>query len=1525
MPKRNNDIAARIFGFILVLLGLAWMAFQMPHVQTGLAEKVVAKFEKKLGGNIEFSHIGIHPFNAITLSDVVITDKTPYIPDSTLYDCAPADTFISAEKISVSLSLKSLFKRGGIYINRAYVKNGMMHLVTEPTEDGKSTTNMARIFNMKPSNKPKTRGTANIFEARKVDVENFNFKMNNYATKQKYKGYGINWQDMDVHANVKGHNLKYTGGRMSGIADHIDLSEKSGYSCQELTGRAIVGMGKTSVSKLHLKDPWSDINIPLFEMNYDGTKDFSDFVNKVRMKLKVSDGTLSTNTLSGICGALHDKDLSLDLKNTEASGYVNDLNIKKLNFSEKNSGVSGSIEGSITGLPKTDNMLLDAKVNSLDFTTAGLSKLVRQVAPKAKVNLSKYAPGQKLRFNGTAKGPINNLNTTGTLSTPEGKVNVNARVSNLTNKRKPMEVVGHINTSGINAGKLAGVKGLENIALNSGFRATIDGANTNVSIDSVALNKLRFNGYEYKNIKLNGKYADGGFKGKLSSNDPNLDLDFDGELSFPSKKDPDSKGTYVFTADIRNADLKALNLYKREGLDKVSCKLNSNISTGKNGDLFGNVDISDLTLGNEKGSKNLGDATLRANSLDGQQTIVFNSGFADASYRGSRAISDLIKDIQTITTRKQLPALYSVKNPDEGHDDSYYNLILNTHDTRDLMSFVMPGLYIADSTRVALDIERDGSLRSSIVSSRLAWKTNYIKGVDITLDNEDNSINAILTSDEMSLANIGFQNSAFTAYAQNNNYFAGFHYDGIEGLENFGEIYLDGQLSRDLSDTLVVSAKPLSSYINFDGSRWDIDESEILYRAKEASIKGFKMYNENQSITIDGGISGSNSDTLRLNINEVDLSVMNYFTSKDYDFKGVTSGSALLSSPLKDMRAVLNLGCDSLHVSGQDAGSLKIAGIWDKSDGKISAFINNIIDGRDAIYANGSLDTKEKMVDAVINLDEMNPVLATPFISSILTDMSGGISGKITAKGPLNNLTLSGEGTRFNNSKARIVYTNVLYTLDGPFIIDENGITFDNINIYDEEDGRGVLYGGLKMRDFKNMSLDARLKLFSLMAVNKKSGTGFYGTLYASGNASATGPFNGITVDANLSTAKSGNVHVPLGGAASASESDLLTFTEHEEYYYDPYEDMLLTLNGDSKSAKKKSKGGIIVKGRVNINPEVEAVAELDTSGDNVLTAAGNGNISVDINTAASSFNVAGEYNIDHGKYHFSIPGIVSKDFSIDNGSSITMGGDIMESLLDIGATYSLRTSINNLISDTTSVGSRRTVNCGIHISDRLKSPSVSFSIDIPDLDPMIKSEVESALNTEDKVQKQFLALLITGSFISSEQSGVINNSNMLYSNMSEIMSRQLSNILGKLDIPVDLGVGYQQASSGQDIFDVNVSTQLFDNRVIVNGSFGNRKSNFVGGSSNSDMVGDIDIDIKLNKPGNLRLNLFSHSADEYSSYLDYSQRNGAGISYQREFGKWHQFWRSIKDRKKRKNQEMPPLERREESNVMIKLEGDDK
>ena len=66
--------------------------------------------------------------------------------------------------------------------------------------------------------------------------------------------------------------------------------------------------------------------------------------------------------------------------------------------------------------------------------------------------------------------------------------------------------------------------------------------------------------------------------------------------------------------------------------------------------------------------------------------------------------------------------------------------------------------------------------------------------------------------------------------------------------------------------------------------------------------------------------------------------------------------------------------------------------------------------------------------------------------------------------------------------------------------------------------------------------------------------------------------------------------------------------------------------------------------------------------------------------------------------------GIAKRDFTIQDGSSVRFTGDVMDSDLNINALYKTKASVGTLIADTTSTSTRRTVECGIAITDKINS-----------------------------------------------------------------------------------------------------------------------------------------------------------------------------------------------------------------------------
>ena len=72
------------------------LVLQIPAVQTGLARYVSGRLDSIFNGRIEIGAIQVHPFNAITVKDLVLIDPEPYTADENNTGFAPVDKTGSA-------------------------------------------------------------------------------------------------------------------------------------------------------------------------------------------------------------------------------------------------------------------------------------------------------------------------------------------------------------------------------------------------------------------------------------------------------------------------------------------------------------------------------------------------------------------------------------------------------------------------------------------------------------------------------------------------------------------------------------------------------------------------------------------------------------------------------------------------------------------------------------------------------------------------------------------------------------------------------------------------------------------------------------------------------------------------------------------------------------------------------------------------------------------------------------------------------------------------------------------------------------------------------------------------------------------------------------------------------------------------------------------------------------------------------------------------------------------------------------
>ena len=1441
----------------------------------------MSNLSQKIQGEITIEKVHFKPFTTLVLKNTLIIDKNP-VRDS--LTGVQVDTFFRSQYIIAKFTLEGLIASDRIELDKVYISNAQMNLVLENCPDSVNANHNAecltRIFGIEKG-KERQKSDKDLFHIKKVEIQNMGFAMKNHReNKIPFRG-GIDWNDLDIrNINITAEDLGFKSGVMSGTVEKLTFTEKSGWSPKSITGIATVGNGKTLIEDLHIIDKWSDLIMPVFAMTYDSAKVFIDFNNKVKLDGIIAQSSLDFRTLHYFAPQLSNNRIKARVSG-QMSGYVSDFEVKDIDIAVKEGGFAGKINARITGLPEVEDIHIDAQFNDFLLTSRGAGDFLSAWMRDGELDLSNYAKGIMFSLNGRASGHLNNLKANAYIGSMLGRARANVKVENILDTLKPLDIYGSVSTNNLDIGRIIGSELIRHTTAEAAFNAKLGRTLSfpDITLDSLKVDRLGLNGYDYSGITADGYINIDAFEAEVVSDDPNLNL-----VVKASQSTQDSLTVYSLNADIARANLAAMKIDRR-GRSEVSFCTTGNYSIIKDVGSEGTLGITGLRLGNNDGNYNFADIILTSSQVGEEYALQLTAPFAEATYSGTSSVKNFIKDLKNLPLEKELPALFS--------DSTYvwngktYKAELACHNMMDILAFALPGLYIEEGTTIQTEIDENGGFQTSINSGRLAYRSQYLKGLTADFNNHYENLTGELSCEEIQVSSIRLNESKLQLFSKDNRIGAGFTYNNDGEYENHGQLVVHSNVSRVGSDlNLDIDIAPSSIYVN--SKEWNILPSSVKVFEHDITVDSLGIVSGDEAIRISGCSSNVKNDTLTLDLQRFDISLINSLIP-ELGIGGALTGTAQLASSVDKKILDIKMLCDSTHIANTPLGVLEIGGNWDTGEKSIGISAFNNINGEQTLNATGKLLFKERILDAKVDMNRLNVGYVEPLLTEIFSELDGYLSGGVILSGSLDSLNVSSVDCRLDEGLLTIDYTNVPYFAEGTFHLDSQGVYFDEINIRDRFDGTGNVSGSINWENFRNINFDTSIKVNEIEGINltESMNETFYGNIFGTGNITITGPSESILLTVDAVTAKAGQIHIPVTEAATTGRgTNLLKFTEVEkDIYIDPYEAMMT----DIQSREQRKAADFNVNVRVSASPDIEAFVEIDKANGNVLSGRGNGLL--DMSITADAFNINGDYTLTGGNYKFVTMGLVSRDFQIQDGSSVRFNGDLLESTLDINAFYKTKASLSTLIADTTSVSNRRTVECGISITDQIRNPRLSFSIQIPDLDPTIKSRVESALSTEDKVQKQFLSLILSNSFLPDEQSGIVNNSSMLYSNVTEMLANQLSTIFQKLDIPLDLGLNYQPNEKGNDIFDVAVSTQLFNNRVIVNGSVGNKQYN-TGGTQ--DVVGDLDIEIKLDRSGSFRLNLFSHSADSYTNFLDNSQRNGVGLTYQTEFNNFGQFVKNM-------------------------------
>ena len=102
--RTGRKIVSRVFGVLLISVIAAFLALQLPAVQSYLARKAIERLAGNIDGDIRFESVQLRPFHGFTARGLVILDRHPY--ESPSQGKAP-DTLLAVGSASATFSTRA--------------------------------------------------------------------------------------------------------------------------------------------------------------------------------------------------------------------------------------------------------------------------------------------------------------------------------------------------------------------------------------------------------------------------------------------------------------------------------------------------------------------------------------------------------------------------------------------------------------------------------------------------------------------------------------------------------------------------------------------------------------------------------------------------------------------------------------------------------------------------------------------------------------------------------------------------------------------------------------------------------------------------------------------------------------------------------------------------------------------------------------------------------------------------------------------------------------------------------------------------------------------------------------------------------------------------------------------------------------------------------------------------------------------------------------------------------------------------
>lgn len=1474
---------------LVVYIGL-YILLSLPSVQNKVKNIACGELSSLLGGRLEIDRLSISPFSEVLLNDVVL--KSP-----------EGEVCASIRKVAGGIDLGSLIFERRIVLNYAEII-GLDACISKADKDG--PVNIQFLIDAL-SPKDKTKPPAH-----------FDLRFRNIIVRDSKALLSRKWLKEDSGQNAKFSEVSVDNLRLDLSIPVLKNDEYRfdirNLQCDITPGFNLRGLSAEILFKKDTDGSGGDnlivrdlnINLPHTALS---AGDLNIKIGSGEAINAILKGHFTPSDLSQIVPALKDLNsvFNLDIDADISKNYLT-VNSFELGYAPDGSYIRMS--GDASGFQSKDNLSIHLDEFKADLSSSlitGIAGIAGPIKPKVDELLSNIGD-VKIGLRGILNDS-DNAEVVGNLSTDLGIIDISGFISNLKTSKPQLSV--SLIVDKLELGQLLSTSEVGETSFS--LDADITGLDKNAEGEvTLASDYLYIRNTKVSLIDCNLQKSGNEILASLKTDDDNLRLNLEA-------------GSIVDGANsLVNASIKLDNLNTNlAGLKGklADSNLQFNLDVHSNGNSIDNINgllyLSNLRLTNSAGnSLYLKSLSLIADTISNYQydlepsrarSIRLKSDWVDADITGHLYPHSIANEMKRILASVFPSLLLSdkelISTPHASNDFTYDIDIKGATDLYDYFS-----LPVAPLT----DIPVKGRINTPDGKFDLSLSTPHIRqGRDKLI--RDTSLKISLDS-FLQMAKID-ASTIFPAKKGDVQLvldMSGIHDKLVTNilLNPTFQSSLKGGITLESNFSSVpdpISHKPefaahvdiIPSVVTMKDTKWSISDGSVDYFGKTISVKNFLIRHDNQYVKIDGVASENANDFLSVKLNDIDLDYIFGMLNINYvTFGGMATGEVIGSRLLTKTPVAHTkfLRVKDLSYNGAVLGDGDLASTFYPEELKVGiyALIKDPLTRQRRANIDGGIWIGRDSLSFDFDANKVNLQIMKPFVSAFCSDIRGQGSGRCKLYGTFSDIDLVGN-LKADTISMKIDFTNTWYHAGGDSVFMKKGlIDIRPLTLYDSYGHTAELSGWLRHRYFHEPEFNFKIrnaKSILCYDTNEKLNPLWYGTIFASGSGQIAGRPGIVEIDMNMTTRENSRFYYVISDTEETDSYSFLSFTdrrkeEREAQILDTIPEYLHKFM-KKKSEEEEGRSNVILSLKGSVTNDALVTLIMDPIAGDKITARGQGALQMDYNMDANDVRMIGTYTLDEGSYYFTLQDIIIKNFIIKQGSRIKFDGDPLDADLDITATYRVNTNLTDLDkSFSTDKELNRTnvpVDAILMVDGPMTHPDIEFDIELPTLTSDVERKVKSIISTNDMMSRQIIYLLALNRFYTPEYTGSSSSGGAEMSSVaSSTLSSQLSNILSNMTDKLDISPSFRSDNGKfNDMeFDLALSSRLLNNRLLINGNFGYRDRQ----TSNTQFVGDFDIEYLLNKNGNLRLKAYNHFNDQNYYLRSALTTQGVGIVFRRDF-----------------------------------------